>query len=86
MDTELSLHSRIHDRLHRQHGQVFKDRFHQQFTLHSGWNDLRISLDAVSQAPAGREMGMQEIEGFGIFVVRQMRPLVIFLDYVYLSK
>ena len=86
MDTGLSLHSRIHDRLHRQHGQVFKDRFHQQFTLHSGWNDLRISLDAVRHAPAGREMGMHEIEGFGIFVVRQTRPLVIYLDYVYLSK
>ena len=86
MDTELSLHSRIHDRLHRQHGRVFKDRFHQQFTLHSGWNDLRISLDAVRQSPAGREMSMHEIEGFGIFVVRQTRPLVIYLDHVFLNN
>jgi VanZ family protein len=83
---ELSLHSRIHDRLHRQHGQVFKDRFHQQFTLHSGWNDLLISLDAVRTAPAGREMNMQEIEGFGIFVIRQPRPFILYLDNVYLSN
>jgi len=83
---ELSLHSRIHDRLHRQHDQVFKDRFHQRFTLHSGWNDLHIFLDAVRTAPTGREMNMQKIEGFGIFVIRQPRPLVLYLDNVYLSK
>ena len=78
-NVELSLHGRIHDLLHWQHGQVFKDRIHQRFTLHSGWNDLRISLDAVRTAPAAREMDMHEIEGFGMFVIRQVRPLVIYL-------
>ena len=85
-DAELSLHGKINDRLHRQNSQGFKDRFHQQFTLHFGWNDLRISLDAVRTSPAGREMNMHEIEGFGIFVVRQARPLVIYIDNVHLSK
>jgi hypothetical protein len=31
-------------------------------------------------------MDMHEIAGFGIFVIRQARPLVIYLDNVYLSK
>ena len=44
------------------------------------------SPDAVRTAPAGREMDMHEIEGFGILVIRQVRPLVIYLDNVYLSK
>lgn len=83
---ELPLHGRIHDRWHRQHNQVFKDRFHRKFILHSGWNDLRISLDAVRTAPVGREMDMHKIEGFGIFVIRQARPLVIYIDNVHLSK
>jgi hypothetical protein len=85
-DTELSLHGKINDRLHRQNSQGFKDRFQQQFILHFGWNDLRISLDAARIAPVGREMNMHEIEGFGIFVVRQARPLVIYIDNVYLSN
>ena len=85
-DAELSLHGKINDRLHRQNSQGFKDRFHQQFTLHFGWNDLQICLDAVRTSPAGREMNMHEIEGFGIFVVRQARPLVIYIDNVHLSK
>jgi hypothetical protein len=85
-ESTLSLHCRIHDRLHKKHGQVFADRFHQQFVLDPGWNDLRVSLADVRQSPAGREMDMHKIEGFGIFVVKQSRPLVIYLDYVYLSQ
>jgi len=85
-DAELTLHSRIHDQLHRQHGQVFKDRFHRRFTLHPGWNDLRVSLEAVKQAPAGRDMDMHKIEGFCIFVVSQSRPSVIYVDNVYLCQ
>ena len=86
MNIELALHGRIHDRLHKFHDQAFEDRFHQKFILRPGWNDLRISLAEVRHAPAGREMDMHEIEGFGMFVIRQKRPLVIYLDYVYLSQ
>ena len=86
LETQLSLHSRIHDRLHGQHGHLFTDRFYREFILQPGWNDLRISLAEVRLAPVGREMDMQQIEGFGIYVVRLARPLVIYLDNVYLSK
>jgi VanZ family protein len=85
-DSRLTLHCRIHDRLHKEHGQVFSDRFHQRFDLDPGWNDLRVSLAEVRMSPSDREMDMHKIEGFGIFVVRQSRPLVIYLDYVYLSQ
>lgn len=80
-----TLHSRIHDQQHKRHDNIFADRFHAQFALHPGWNDLQISLEAVQQSPAGREMDMHKIEGFGIFVVSQERPRVIYLDYIYLS-
>jgi VanZ family protein len=82
----LKIHARIHDTAHGSHGRVFADRFNRGFLLEPGWNDLRISLDRVRAAPAGREMDMRNIEGFGIFVVRQPRPLVIYLDNVYLGN
>jgi hypothetical protein len=85
-EDKLPLHSRIHDRLHKDHNRVYADRYHHEFTLHPGWNDLQISLDAVRQAPADREMDMHNIEGFGIFVVNQARPRVIYVDHVYLSR
>jgi len=86
LDKELILHARIHDQMHRQHGQAFKDRFHHQFSLAPGWNDKHVSLEAVKASPAGRDMDMENIEAFGIFVINQARPQVIYVDNVYLSN
>jgi len=82
----LVLNTRIHDALHKEQGSEFSDRFNQQFLLQQGWNDLVISLEKVKNAPKGRAMEMQHIEGFGLFVVQQADPLEIYLDHVYLGK
>ncbi|WP_456385939.1 hypothetical protein [Desulfolithobacter sp.] len=82
----VTLHCRIHDRWHRKSGQAFSDRFYDKFILHPGWNDLRISLEKVRFAPAEREMDMQYIESFGIFVIRRAKPMVLHVDHVYLSN
>lgn len=82
----LVLNIRIHDALHKEQGSEFSDRFNQQFTLQQGWNDLVISLEKVKNAPKGRAMEMEHIEGFGLFVVQQADPLEIYLDHVYLGK
>lgn len=82
----LILNCRIHDTHHKAHGQAYADRFNQQFTLQQGWNDLVVSLDKVKNAPKGRTMDMEQIEGFGVFVVQQAQPMEMYLDYVYLGK
>ncbi|MCL2459448.1 MAG: hypothetical protein FWF31_11555, partial [Desulfobulbus sp.] len=82
----LQLNSRIHDMHHKEHGMEFQDRFNQAFALAPGWNDLAIALDQVKAAPQGRAMDMEHIEGFGLFVVRQPRPQVIYLDHIYLDR
>ncbi|WP_028585965.1 VanZ family protein [Desulfogranum mediterraneum] len=82
----LELHCRIHDRQHKKNGMVFKDRYHQKFFLHQGWNDLKVFLTEVELAPASRSMAMEQIEGLGFFVIRQPHPRDIYLDYLYLSR
>ena len=82
----LALHCRIHDALHGEHGLLFDDRFHRRFELQPGWNDLSVSLQDVRTAPATRLMDMAQIEGLGLFVVRQQRSHVLYLDYIYLSR
>ncbi len=82
----LFLHCRIQDGLHTQHGMRFDDRFHKRFELHSGWNDLSVSLQEVRTAPATRLMDMAQVEGFGLFVIRQPRARVLYLDSIYLSR
>ncbi len=82
----LFLHCRIQDGLHAQHGMRFDDRFHKRFELRPGWNDLSVSLQEVRTAPATRLMDMAQVEGFGLFVIRQPRARVIYLDSIYLSR
>ncbi len=84
--TPLQLNSRIHDTHHGKLGMDFEDRFNKAFILVPGWNDLAISLDQVKTAPRGRAMDMEHIEGFGLFVARQPRPQVIYLDHIYLDR
>lgn len=82
----LVLNCRIHDVHHKEHGLEYADRFNQQFIVQQGWNDLAVSLERVKNAPKGRAMDMQHIEGFGLFVVQQPSPMEIYLDHVYLDK
>jgi hypothetical protein len=82
----LELNCRIHDALHKEHGNGFHDRFNQQFDLQPGWNDLAVFLEKVEQSPRGRRMDMEHVEGFGLFVMQQQAPLEIVLDHVTLSK
>ena len=86
-DEVLALHCRMHDTLHHeQYGGVFADRFHKRFELQPGWNDLSVSLQEVRTSPATRLMDMAQVEGFGLFVVRQQRAHVLYMDYIYLSR
>jgi hypothetical protein len=82
----LILNSRIHDDHHKEHNNEFSDRFNQPFTLEHGWNDLVIPLARVKNAPKGRTMDMEHIEGFGLFVTQQPQSLELYLDHVYLSE
>lgn len=84
-DEGLALHVRIHDRRHKRGGMKFSDRFHKRFIISPGWNDLSVPLQVVRDAPETRKMDMGEIENFSIFVIRQARARVIYLDNVYLG-
>jgi len=51
----MELHSRVHDRLHKELGRAYTDRFNKTFVVENGWNDFLISLVYVQHAPATRE-------------------------------
>jgi len=84
--SELTLYCRIHDKWHKDHGQRYDDRFNQRLRLIPGWNDYRIPLAAVRFAPLQREMDMRAIESFALFVARQDRARVLYVDHIFLSR
>ncbi|MDH4316898.1 MAG: VanZ family protein [Desulfobulbaceae bacterium] len=78
----LTLHCRIHD---KQHNKKFQDRYHRQFVLQPGWNDLNVSLSDVENAPKTRKMDMTSIEQVGFFFINLPRPQYIYLDHIFLT-
>lgn len=64
--TPFELVLRIHDAAHNQQ---FSDRFNRRLQVLPGDNQFHIDLDAVRQAPAGREMDLTQIAGIALFAV-----------------
>lgn len=79
-DGMLPLVVRIHDALHAQSGRVYGDRFNRRLSAQPGWNYFRIELDDIASAPVKRQIQLDRIESFGIFVVRLPQPQSIYLD------
>ena len=77
---------RIHDRIHSQSRiQQYKDRFNRTYQLNPGWNQITISLQELANAPAGRSMNTQLIDGLQIFVSGLASPATIYIDEIYLA-
>ena len=82
---EIRITCRVHDRRHEGGEQRYEDRFNKRFHLRQGWNDLRIDLGEVAQAPVGRTMDLGEIRGMGLFASKLPAPRTIFVDHVRLE-
>jgi VanZ family protein len=75
----LNITCRMHD---RDHNQEFTDRFNMSFDMRPGWNVVKIELDKVRQAPAGREMHLDRVQGIGIFTTRLREAREAIIDDV----
>lgn len=71
---------RINDRQHEQAGPRYADRFNRGLIVQPGWNEYRIALDEVRQAPEGRAMNMAEIQQVQLFVQALEQPRTLYLD------
>jgi hypothetical protein len=79
----LGLIVRIHDRAHTQ--QV-EDRYNERYEIPARTREvLRIPLAKVRQAPAGREMNMEEIDGLIVFRAEGSQAAEMYLTKVWLE-
>jgi len=82
----LDVEVKVYDRLHRQTGYEYSDRFNYEVSLVPGWNTLKINLQDISNAPQGRRMNLADIAGFSIFLHNPETVKSIHLDNIHLSK
>lgn len=78
-DEVLMITCRIHDEAHELSRQSFSDRFNRTYGLRPGLNRLRIGLDTVAAAPAGRTMDLGHIHSLGLFTTKLVLPRLLYL-------
>jgi hypothetical protein len=84
--TIISMTCRIHDRIHVQGPQRFRDRFNRRYTMLPGWNRIHIPLHDVQQAPEGRNLDLSAVMAVGFFATRLDHPRLVFIDYIRLQN
>ena len=79
----LLLHYRVHDNLHHRGTiELYTDRYNGRTLLKHGWNEIVIPMADILNGPEGRTMDLRKISGFGLFVMNQPEPRILFLDNV----
>mgnify|MGYP002716951710 FL=1 len=76
---------KISDRQHDAGNNRFDDRFNRRLNLNPGWNKIQIALDEIRSAPRKREMQMDEISGFALFVDKLEQPKMLYWDNIRLE-
>ena len=73
---------RIHD---QQHNWQYEDRFNTAITVAPGFNRIRIPLNEIRNAPAGREMDLSAIQSVVFFAVSPSESFVLYFDNIRLG-
>ncbi len=78
---------KVYDEQHRseQSRFLYSDRFNHKYQLETGWNNIKLGLEDLQQAPKTRKMDMSQIASVSFFSMHLKQPLTIYLDRVYLD-
>ncbi len=71
---------KIADLQHDRGSNALDDRFNHRISLNPGWNNLRVAIDEIRNAPAKRQMRIDEVNCLEIFAVNLPKPQVIYID------
>lgn len=71
---------KIADLQHDRGDNALEDRFNRSISLNPGWNNFRVAIDEIRNAPAGRQMRIEEVNCLELFAVNLLKPQVIYID------
>jgi len=75
----------IRDSQHDKNRKGFGDRYDETFAIYSGWNDIIIPLDKISNAPKERKLSLNKISSIVIFCT-QRKTMYFNIDHVRIIK
>lgn len=65
-------------------GETYSDRFNREIPLKPGHNEVRIPIEDIRRAPAGREMDMTAIQAISLFTQQPDKKLLLYLGNIQL--
>lgn len=82
LPTSQSMAIRIDD-IH--HNNEYTDRFNKAITIAPGLNHIQIPIDAIRQAPVGREMDLNTMKAVLLFAVNPPEEFTLYVDSIRLE-
>lgn len=79
-EEEMQVVLKIADLQHDRGSNALDDRFNHRISLNPGWNNLRVAMDEIRNAPARRKMRIDEVNCLEIFAINLPKPQVIYID------
>ena len=76
----LTVSIRDHEHFHR--GGEYNDRFNRSFRIDQGWNDIRVPIQDIENAPAERTLELDSLSELIFFTTELDQPRIIHLDHV----
>lgn len=76
----------VRDREHFRRGGAYRDRFNRRFILRPGWNEVRIPIRDIREAPAERTLDLADLAELAIFTVKLEQQHTLYLDHVRVTR
>ena len=82
----LQMELKIYDTAHRDSDYAYSDRFNRELPIQPGWNDIEVRIDDMVAAPKSRELDLQHIAAFSLFIEQLPQPALMYVDALRLSS
>jgi hypothetical protein len=58
----------------------FTDRYNRELLIHPGYNEIRIPLEEIEDAPANRQLDLSSIHIIHLFIIEPQQPMILYID------
>jgi len=85
LDYPISISIKIYDKEHYKSDKSYHDRFNKEYSIKPGWNDIKIKISQIQEAPKSRKIDLQKIRKVSVFPLKKQKPFILYFDDVYLK-
>ena len=59
---------------------IYSDRYNHELKIHPGYNEIRIPMAEIENAPANRRLDLSSIHVIHLFIIEPQQPMILYID------